>query len=264
MSESTVNNISKKVNGFLQGNWAFVLFIGGMLTVSIMNLLLFGLVDGYSVDTEWWDNITKESNNAWIGWFEICLAGTGSTLTIWGVVWTLRFDKRFIFPLLIGEIIVVIDAIILGWVFTALSYVIMIISAIYNYIMWNREEDNEPKMDLFNWMVVIVFIGIYVTGGLSALSIIDGKLSLSQYNDVISSGIVAASWYVVLRKSKWGFVTFVVTDLLYLVAYTAAGVPATGFSYLIYLLIDSTSFISWWYIAGGDVVEQLPTKEKTS
>ncbi len=256
MNNSIVNNISKKVNGFLQGNLAFVAFIGGMLIVSIMNLFLYAFVDGFSVDTLWWGTVTSASSNAWIGWFEICFAGVGSTLTIWGVVWTLRFDKRFITPLLIGEVIVVIDAIMLGWVFTAVSYVIMIISAIYNYIMWNREEDNEPKMDFFNWMVVIVFVIIYITAGLLALLFTVDQMTIWNYNDVISSGIVAASWYIVLRKSKWGFVMFVITDIMYMIAYSAIGVPATGFSYLIYFFIDSTSLLSWWYIGSESEVEK--------
>ncbi len=246
MESTVINNISKKANGFLQSNLAFVFFLGGMVVVTTMNLFLFGFLDGFSIDTIWWGTITKESINSWIGWFEIVFSGLGSTLTIWGVIWTLRFDKRFIWPLAIGETIVVVDAVMLGWTFTAVSYLLMIVSAIYNYIQWNKEEDSEPKMDLFNWILISSLLAIYIVAGLTATGIAFGGLTAVACNDVISSGIVAASWYVVLRKSKWGFVTFVITDILYLVFYLSVGVFATGFSYLIYLFIDTTSFLSWW------------------
>ncbi len=246
VNSTTINIISNKANNFLKSDWAYVSFLGGMSIITILNLFLFGFGE-ITIDTVWWGSINSTDSNSWLGWLEICFAGVGSTLTIWGVIWTLRFDKRFIFPLMIGETMVVIDAIVLGWTFTAISYILMMISAMYNYILWNKEDDNISKMDLFNWIMVGAFIIIYSIGGIGlSMVMIEGKLGFVNYNDVISSGIVVASWYVILRKSKWGFVTFVATDILYLFAYLSVGVWATGFSYLVYLFIDSTSFISWW------------------
>lgn len=237
---------SDKANNLLKSNWAFVVFFSGMAIIVIMNLLLFGLSDNFSVDTLWWGSIYKTSSNAWIGWFEICFASVGSTLTIWGVILTIRFNKKFIYPLLIGETMVIIDAVMLGWTFTAFSYLLMIIFAIYNFIQWNKEETNESRMNKTYWILIALFVVLYISLGLLFINLTFNNLTIWSYNDVISSGLVAASWFVVLRKCKWGFLTFLLTDLFYIVAYTSVGIPATAFSYLIYFIIDSTSFISWW------------------
>lgn len=250
MSTEVINtDINKEVkqnpfNKFSNSYWAFIAFVGSMFLVTIVNLIMYG-VGVTSVDTIWWGSVSAGGQLGFIGWTEILIAGIGSMLTFWGVIWTLRFDKRFITPLVLGETLIVIDALILGWTFTAISYVLMISSAIYNYIMWNKEDDNDSKMNLFNWTIVGIFVLMYVSIGLIGTDLISGELTIINYNDVISSGVVAASWYVVLRKSKWGFVTFIITDLLYFITYCSVGVYATGCSYIIYLFIDSTSFLSW-------------------
>ncbi len=245
---SIIDKVSKSANNFLQSYKAFIFFLGGLFIISIVNIIMFTFnINGFTIDTQWWGSIDVHSSNSYIGWFEIIIAALGSILTIWGVIWTIRFDKRFIYPLVVGESLVVIDAIILGLVFTGLSYVIMIASALYNFFMWNKVDDSdESQMNLFNWTIVIIFVILYSVGGFVSVLAITGQINGVNASDILSSGVVAASWYVVLRKSKWGFITFVITDVIYLILYTTTGVWATGSSYIVYLFIDSTSFISWW------------------
>ncbi|BDU67363.1 MAG: hypothetical protein TYPL_0160 [Candidatus Tyloplasma litorale] len=245
--ENKIKQISKKSNEFLNSKNAFVIFLGGVLFFSIINYFLFAFNSDFEINTLF-GNIVRSSSNAWIGWFEITISTIGSLLTISGVILTIRFDKKFIWPLLIGEVLIIIDAIILGAFLTSFSYFLMIISAIYNYYKWNTEFDNQNKMNLTNWIIVVIFILFYIgffTTIMFSFSDYDYKV-LADWNDIISSGIVVASWYIILRKSKWGFLGFLITDITYLLYFFTSGVWASGSSYIVYLFIDSTSFISWW------------------
>ncbi len=243
-----ISSVSKKANNFLNSNKAFIFFLGGVVVSSLINVIMFSFnINDFTIDTLWWGSISVNDSNSYIGWIEIIVAAFGSLLTIWGVIWTIRFDKRFIYPLVVGEVLVIIDAIMLGLVFTGLSYVLMVISALYNFFMWNNvDEDNDSKMNLFNWMIIIIFITIYCVGGIILVASVSGKVNGFNIVDIISSGVVAASWFVILRKSKWGFVTFIITDIIYLIVYLSVGVWATACSYAIYMFIDSTSLLSWW------------------
>lgn len=249
MENTKIKSISNKANAFINSKWSFILFLGGIGFFAVVNytMFIFGIND-FTIDTAWWGSVRSTDVDAWVGYGEITIGTLGSLLTISGVILTIRFDKRFITPLLIGESLVILDAFILGAYFTCFSYALMMISAFYNYLQWNKEgDDTSPQMDLINWIIVGVFLVIYIGIGLGAIfgtNLYDQNDFMS-YNDIISSGIVVACWYMVLRKSKWGFVGFVITDITYLILFASAGVWVAGSSYIVYMFIDSTSFISW-------------------
>ncbi len=249
MENTTIQNISNKANSFIQSKWSFVVFLSGIAFFAILNYLMFALgVNDFTIDTAIWGSVHSTDANGWIGYGEITIGTLGSLLTITGVILTIRFDKRFIIPLVVGESLVILDAFILGAYFTCFSYALMIISALYNYIQWNKEgDDMAPKMDLVNWIIVGVFLVIYIGIGFGAIfgTNLYDQTEFSSYNDIFSSGIVVACWYMVLRKSKWGFIGFVITDITYLILFASAGVWVAGSSYIVYIFIDSTSFISW-------------------
>jgi hypothetical protein len=64
---------------------------------------------------------------------ELFFGNVGSFLTIAGVILTIRFNRNYIYPQLIGETLIIIDSIIVGGVFTGISYFFMILTTIVNY-----------------------------------------------------------------------------------------------------------------------------------
>lgn len=239
-----INSISKKGNKFLNSKWSFAIFLTLLLIISLINIISFelGWIDISLIAS---DSITHNSKLAWLGILEIMISSIGSMLTISGVILTIRFDKKFIYPLVIGEILIIIDSMIIGAIFTAFSYFIMIIFAIMNYLKWKNEDDNKNKMTKTIWSVLIIFLGVYIMFGLFIQVLVLGENNYLGYFDVINSGIVSISWFILLRKNKLGFIGFLITDILYLILFIDAGLFTAGIGYLIYIFIDSISFISW-------------------
>lgn len=261
-NKTKLQNISGKANNFFLSKWALIIFLGMVIFLGIGNFINYGLNPSTGgIGTPWVSDgyVGVNTSSSWLGWFEITISTIGSTLSIMGVILVIRFDKRFIIPLLIGETLTVIDAIVIGYVFTGMSYILMMILAIYNYIMWDKsDDDNLDKMNLRIWFFVIfgflayICIAVIILYGMSNLKF-DGSgyndyynmSSFSAWNDIISSGIVTFAWFVMLRKNRWSFIAFIITDITYLITFFMANVWATGTSYIVYLFSDTTSFISW-------------------
>jgi hypothetical protein len=127
----------------------------------------------------------------------------------------------------------------------------MILTTIVNYSHWNKGQEHETVKSKWTWWIVSIFLLAYSVIGLPISFIYIYKSGIDHrafyaLSDVIGSGIVVCSWFLALRKIKWGFVGFIATDIVYLIFFCSVGIWGAGLSYLVYLFIDSTSFLSWW------------------
>lgn len=239
-----INIISTKADSFIKSKWSFFIFVSAILFFGIINLIFFVLIDGFEIISPWVENDISINNYSWLGYVEIFIATIGSSLTIAGVVMAIRLNRKYIYLSIPGEVLVIVDAIIIGALFTGLSYFIMIVISIYNWYTWEKESDNKVhkiRLSLF-------IISIYVVIGLLIIGLFnynDAYKNINNYIDVIASGIVVGSWYLILNKKSVGFIGFVLTDVAYIMLFFSVGVWATGSSYIIYLLIDITSYVSW-------------------
>jgi len=148
--------------------------------------------------------------------------------------------------------LVIIDSIIVGQIFTALSYILMIGSAIYNYLNhWRNENDLKPISRMTNklWLGSLIFLLVYISIGILIEFFLikpsSTLLILNSANDVFSSSVVVVSWFIVLNKDKRGFYGFLFTDILYLAGFFSLGVYASGTSYIVYMVLDTLSILSW-------------------
>lgn len=251
--KNKIEFISEEGKKFLQSKWSLFFFLGSIICLSIMNLSLFGMGQS-GISTIFTNNIIEvNSDNSWIGWVEITISSFGSFFTILGVILTIRFDKRFIFPLVLGETLIICDAIMIGYIFTAISYTLMLCAAFYSYFMWNKEKGTDSKVTFFMWVIIglffITYLGFGMTIGYETSIYRDEFGNINQYSmwtDIACSGIVVSSWFLLLRKSKWGFLGFLITDILYIILYAQVPLWPTVGSYAVYIFIDGISFISWY------------------
>ncbi len=244
-NNSYIKSLSEKGEVFLNKNISLFLFLIGVSIFALLNYVWFGL--GKTNISSPWVNQDQGITNthlSWLGWTELTIAYLGSLITIFGVILTIRLNKKFIFPLLIGETLVIIDAIIIGAIFTGISYFIMIIFAIFNYINWDKNEKNK-SMSKNNWIFIVLFLFLYLLfGSLLSNKFID-RSTIDMIFDVFGSGIVIFAWFIVLKKNKYGFLFFLLTDFTYMIYFFTSGVWSTGSSYIVYIFLDSIAFISW-------------------
>ena len=246
--------LASMCNSFINSKWAYLLLLI-LFTVAFINLIKFGFYD-LEIRFPWLGDtqVTSSSDNAWLGWMQIVISMIGTISIVLSDILIIRFNRKFVWAVVIGCLATIINALLVGWFFTSFSYTFMLITGIYNYFKWGNE-DNSQQMTFNTWTLVAVAFSFYVTFGLiiteklqsaGVAGFEDGLNSLICVSDVICSGIVMASYIILLRKSKWGFLGFVITDIYYIFVWGAAGFFTNATMFAIYLFfIDSPAFLSW-------------------
>ncbi len=253
---SVIFKVSEKAQNFINSPKSLFLFPGIIFIFGIFNLIGYGFF-GVEIYSPWINNSTNTvvstDPNAWIGWLGISISMLGGTIAMIGTLLIIRLDKRFIIPVLIGETLIIFDAIIAGYVFTGLSYLIMAVSAIYIWWSWNSESDDEDStkstMNWIWWVIILSTTIIYMIVGalISTLSnspLVDPS-EMFTWIDLSCSAFVIASWILMNKKDKSAFIGFISTDILYLVVYFMMGYWATSVYYVVYLMSDTVSMFSW-------------------
>ncbi len=253
---TTITNISKKTQIFINSNWSITLFPGVILLMGIFNLISYRYL-GVQVTTPWVNSggVSYGDANDWIGWIAITISSVGGSISVLGTLFVIRFDKRFIIPIVIGDALVITDAIFAGYVFTALSYLLMMSSGIYSWFVWNNQDDESDNKSIMNktwWFIILGLVLTYITIGVvivlsfpAFFNNSDDPHNILNWIDIVCSGVVVAAWIVMTRKDKLAFTGFLSTDMLYLITFFIMGYWGTGMSYFVYLFIDSTSMVSW-------------------
>lgn len=249
---SKKTSISKYANNFINSNYSFLLPLL-LFLIGIFNLLHFGLWNG-EILTPWTESGNSTLNsNAWIGWLGLSLSTVGGSLMVLSDIYIIRYDRKFIVPMIIGSICTIMNGIIAGWSFTAISYFIMMIAGVWSWFKWGNESDETNKMTTKLWIFVLIGLITYILIGLILVVTllqslyIGGLSSFWSWSDVISSGVVLACYFVMLRKSKYGFLGFLITDLIYLIGFSSIGFWTDGAMYGVYLIfVDFPALLSWW------------------
>ena len=109
--------MQKKKNLFQNNKFIYLIFVS-LFLIFITNILLF-IFGSINIDSIWFVDKISRDNLKWLGISEIFLSGISSSLTIYGVILTIRNNKFFIYPLIIGEILVIFDSLIIGAFFAA-------------------------------------------------------------------------------------------------------------------------------------------------
>lgn len=253
-------NISDEVNKFFFSPKVFIILLG-IVFFAILNYVFFSL--GYewaATDNPWGFGtdgiITGTDPDAWFGYLNITISTIGGVTTIFALILTVRLDKSFIIPMIIGETLVLADSIMIGAVFTGLSYFFMICASIYNYIKWgNGGKDDMSRVTNITWILSSLFFVAYLLFGLTfvQMSGFNGGLIGSfsdvwgNWYDVIGSGIVVVAYVLMYKKFKYTFFAFLATDIIYMIFFFQLGLWSTAASYIVYLFTDTTSMLTWWY-----------------
>lgn len=265
MNETLKRNItiaSKKAEKFMQSIWPLMIFPGAVLVFGILNYIAFGIFDNIEIYSPWvnsgsgeYGGIVSSDKEAWIGWLAITISTLGGVISIFGTLLVIRFDQRYLLPIIIGQSLIIIDSLIAGYLFTGMSYVVMLTTSIINWFQLKKVDDsNEEKnhnsmMNMMWWAIIGAVVIIYFLIGLTVLLAFEGDWSDEtvwfNWIDIICSSIVVGSWFTMLRKDKLAFLGFLPTDLAYLISYFAMGYWATGISCFIYLFSDTVSMLSW-------------------
>lgn len=187
------------------------------------------------------------------GWYEISLISFGviaiivlsiivksSAVTViysvFGVLYTVLLSTKFKISLLFGLIqtafYIVQSVLYKNWGEVILNSAVVLPILIGSIILWftgkDKSEEKVTKREIrpLEWLVVI---GIYLATSLAFYFILSSLNTQNVWLGCISCGLTASSYYLLLRKSQYMFVSFSLLNIVLFVLWLLPIVQGGGF-----------------------------------
>ena len=252
-----ITSYSKKIHHFLETKWSIFVFIGGILLFGLINIILFSL-DIISIKVPWINSgkISMSSSLAWLGWMQIVLSIWASIFNIYGLILISRKDKNFIFPIAISFPFLMFEQMVVGAIFSAFSTLLLFGVEVIAYFSWVKEpkDGDDNQMTKNRWILFLIGGLLFILiGGLFYWFVPiwkwDSNKVYISVNDVLGSAFVLVFWSAVMFKDRKGYLGLLIANIMYIFFYFWTGTYSAGIHNVIYLLLDSVAFISWFDIS---------------
>ncbi len=235
---------TKEVEKFFNTKWIFITLVGVIGFFSLVQLIVFGIKDEVVVGWFFGDDIKSTSPNAWLGWLIISLGFLGSCITLAGEIYLVRGKRKFIYSVLLGQILMIFYGICIGLWFIVIDYILYCIVGIIHYKHWKDESKKENVMTTKSYLFITIFTLIYLGAALS-ITMTHPKLDAKPILDPTISALVIFGWFNITRKNKWGYIAFLATDVLGITMFCLLGFWGVAASYIIYIIFDVSGFTIW-------------------
>ncbi len=246
------NNISKTISAidkFWNTNISFYVLISIVVVVSILQTVFFIL--GMTPIS----GIEKGTNLEWVAWTYLIISIPGAIASFIAEVYTIRVDKKFFVPAIISEIIAIITLLLGGMMWTAIILFISIIINFYRNDLIKKQGKDYKINEKRSLLIGAAFLIPLMIGGLILINLpIADKIWWNpetnvplRYIDVICSTITIFGILLLLTKNKHAFSVFMVSDLIFLVAFTLLSQWLTVTQIAIYASVNIVGFLGWHY-----------------
>ncbi len=243
---------------------AFVTLITISVVFSIIQLILYstGILE---VGTT---KIDIHSEDAWKGWTSLGLSGIGVIFQFIGSIYSMRFDRvKAVIFLPFGQLLIVLNAILMGLHLMALTFSLSIFIAISRFFIWGKSNDDSDKTTKAYWIGLSIFALVFVATftPLYALDIIpfsanDTSLEFLKYVDILNSVLLLTGMFTFTMKSKWAFVIFGLSGITSILIMGLTHQIIILVSVVIFKFNDAVAFMAWSakeenpaFVASGDL-----------
>ncbi len=228
---------------------AFITLITISVVFSVIQLILYstGLL---KVGT---NKIDVYSEEAWKGWTSLALSGVGVIFQFIGSIYSMRFDRvKAVIFLPFGQLLIVLNAILMGLFLMALTFSFSIFIAITRFFIWGKSDDDSDKTTKAYWIglsiFALVFMAIFTP--LYAFKIIpfsaDGEaLEFLKYVDILNSVLLLTGMFTFTMKSKWAFVIFGLSGITSILIMGLTSQVIILVSVIIFKFNDIVAFMAW-------------------
>lgn len=240
--------LSEYSNKFYSSKWSIITFVGAIGIFALLQIILFATgiikISGFSVD----------ESKAWVSWVYMAISLPGAALSLFGYVLTIRVDKRFIYPTFISGFMTIITSLTGGMVWTALSMFILQFINIYRVVLINKNGSNyEVNNKLVYYLAIGLFLSFATLGiifiNVDALSVIWWNTKTIsggvRYLDVITSSLVLLGGFLILGKSKYGFMVFMLCNILFIILFIFSKQWLSILQISIFLVSNLLAIFAW-------------------
>ncbi|NOQ50502.1 MAG: hypothetical protein GQ557_02455 [Mycoplasmataceae bacterium] len=236
--------IISRIDQIYKTKWMFIILTSFIGFFSLIQIFLFYYLPGFEIQWAWGTNISSDSSNSWLGLLIIFLALFGSCISISGEVMMVRNQKKFLPWIIVGESLLIVYGIFTGIIFTTIIYFLYIVSAIAHKKHWEDESKDHNTMTNEAHIFIIVVTTLYISLALS-LTLTGIVNDPAPVLDVLISGFVLIGWFNITRKNKWGYLFFLLTDVLGIIMFIQIGSFVLASSCIIYIFFDASAFAIW-------------------
>ncbi len=242
----------KSVDNFYKTNAAFITFVVTMVIVALLQVIAF-LFFGIEVAG------TNEVSN-WKPWLYMTISLPGATLSLIGYVLTVRIDKRFFIPTIIGQFITTISSFLGGMVWTGFIMIFIMILGAIRYIIINKHssdyELNFKLIKILGFITLIVFSIIGMT-----LAFIPSIYEVLWFNnstnstfdvvyrslDVLTANLALFGSVLLITKSKEAFAIFTICNVVFIVLFAASSLWLNAIQIFVYFISNIFAMVAWHY-----------------
>ncbi len=243
---------AKLIDNFYRTNTAFITFVITMVIVAILQVVAF-LFFGVEVAG------TNEISN-WKPWLYMAISLPGATLSLIGYVLTVRIDKRFFIPTIVGQFITTISSFLGGMVWTGFVMLFIMGLGITRYIIINKHgSDYNLNFKLIRIWGIIIAIIFSIVGMILALvpsiyEVLWFNNSTSQtfdvlYRsfDVLTANLALFGSVLLITKNKEAFAIFTICNVTFIALFAASSLWLNAIQIFVYLVSNIFAMVAWHY-----------------
>ncbi len=232
---------------FYNGIWAFVAFVGSIALFAVIQIILFIFTD-FKV-------IGSSDVDHWQSWLYMIIAPLGSALSLVGYIYSVRVDKRFFWPTIIGQFIMLITSFLGGLVWTGFIMIFALAASIVRIAVVNRM-GVEYKLN-FKLIEIITLISILLVTTIGIIlacyepigSVIwyIEKPTWYRVLDVITADLAMLGIMLLFTKNRNAFIVFMGCNVIFIGLFIFTQMWLNALQLFIFLVANICSTAAWTY-----------------
>lgn len=236
---------------FFNSNIAFITFGIFSIFFALLQLTLF-LTGVIPV-------VGTNDINAWGPWVYMVISPLGSALSLIGMVFTIRIDKKFFYPTLIGQSVTLVSSFLSGMVFTGFVMFVVIYSSAYRFVKIHLQGSNYkiwkyfmPTTIIINFVVTAVFIIIAATSAGDTFWFIHPESTPTDkiwYRelDVFSCFIAMFGQILLYMRNKNAFYWFLACNILFIMLFAVSSAWMSALYITVNVVTNISAVAAWTY-----------------
>lgn len=241
------HRFAESQDNFYNGIWAFILFAGSIVLFAIIQMILFIFTD-FKV-------IGSSDVNHWQSWVYMIIAPLGSALSLVGYIYSVRVDKRFFWPTIIGQFIMLLTSFLGGLVWTGMVMFFAIAASIVRVIIVNKlGTEYSLNFKLIEIVSVTSILAVSTIGIIFACyEPIGGVLwyiekpTWYRILDVITAGLAMLGIMLLMTKNRNAFIVFMGCNVIFIGLFIVTQMWLNALQLLIFLIANICSTAAWTY-----------------
>lgn len=248
----------KKIDEFISSMKSIYFFIIVITLVMVLQSILF-LFNVISVNGHYITEATQHEKV--MVWVSIGMALMSCYIGFITCICNIRQTNWFMFWMTVRLLFSVPVAIMSGALFSSITLVLAYLTGFVRYFWWTRELDKKLKHHNIITLVTgalsvtILFITFVTLVTLYGDSIYANFWNYDKqwtwYFDAIGASIEITGFVLLIFKSKWGYLFFIVSKFFVITVYAAGNNFIPMIQYVLFLSTDISGFLTWTFLKKG-------------